>query len=80
ELREVSDNWLKGKPEKGFSLGYFDSYYLNQAPIAVMKDKDNKVVAFANIMPTGDHEMTSIDLMRSSEDAPSGIMDGIFIN
>ena len=24
--------------------------------------------------------MTSIDLMRSSEEAPSGIMDGIFIN
>jgi phosphatidylglycerol lysyltransferase len=80
ELKRVSDSWLKGKPEKGFSLGYFDKYYLNQAPIAVMKDRDNKVVAFANIMPTGDHEMTSIDLMRSSDDAPSGIMDGIFIN
>lgn len=80
ELRKVSDSWLKGKPEKGFSLGYFDKYYLNQAPIAVMKDRENRVVAFANIMPTGDHEMTSIDLMRSSDDAPSGIMDGIFIN
>ncbi|WP_422664723.1 bifunctional lysylphosphatidylglycerol flippase/synthetase MprF [Apilactobacillus bombintestini] len=80
ELKDVSDDWLHGKPEKGFSLGYFDKYYLNQAPIAVMKDKDNQVVAFANIMPTGDHEMTSIDLMRSSEAAPSGIMDGIFIN
>lgn len=80
ELKVVSDQWLKGNPEKGFSLGYFDKYYLSQAPIAIMKDKNNKIVAFANIMPTGDHEMTSIDLMRSSNDAPSGIMDGIFIN
>ncbi|UQS85764.1 bifunctional lysylphosphatidylglycerol flippase/synthetase MprF [Apilactobacillus apisilvae] len=80
ELKYVSDQWLKGNPEKGFSLGYFDRYYLSQAPIAVMKDKNNKIVAFANIMPTGDHEMTSIDLMRSSNNAPSGIMDGLFIN
>ncbi|MHA8262560.1 bifunctional lysylphosphatidylglycerol flippase/synthetase MprF [Lactobacillaceae bacterium Melli_B3] len=80
ELKSVSDQWLDGNPEKGFSLGYFDPYYLNQAPIAIMKDKDGAVVAFANIMPTGEHDITSIDLMRSSADAPSGIMDGIFIN
>ncbi|MCK8625024.1 bifunctional lysylphosphatidylglycerol flippase/synthetase MprF [Apilactobacillus sp. M161] len=80
KLKSVSDEWLKGNPEKGFSLGYFDKYYLSQAPIAIMKDKDAKIIAFANIMPTGDYEMTSIDLMRSSKDAPSGIMDGLFIN
>ncbi|MHA8137900.1 bifunctional lysylphosphatidylglycerol flippase/synthetase MprF [Lactobacillaceae bacterium Scapto_B20] len=80
ELKSVSDQWLDGNSEKGFSLGYFDSYYLNQAPIAIMKDKDGVVVAFANIMPTGEHDITSIDLMRSSADAPSGIMDGIFIH
>ncbi|UQS87010.1 bifunctional lysylphosphatidylglycerol flippase/synthetase MprF [Nicoliella spurrieriana] len=80
ELKAISDQWLNGNSEKGFSLGYFDAYYLNQAPIAIMKDKDGKVVAFANIMPTGEHAITSIDLMRSSDDAPSGIMDGIFIN
>ncbi|MEJ6400223.1 bifunctional lysylphosphatidylglycerol flippase/synthetase MprF [Nicoliella lavandulae] len=80
ELKSVSDQWLDGNSEKGFSLGYFDPYYLNQAPIAIMKDDKGKVVAFANIMPTGEHDITSIDLMRSSEDAPSGIMDGIFIN
>ncbi|MBW1605992.1 bifunctional lysylphosphatidylglycerol flippase/synthetase MprF [Lactobacillus sp. Sy-1] len=80
ELKTISDQWLNGNSEKGFSLGYFDPYYLNQAPIAIMKNKDGRVVAFANIMPTGEHEVTSIDLMRSSDDAPSGIMDGIFIN
>jgi phosphatidylglycerol lysyltransferase len=31
-------------------------------------------------MPTGNNEVTSIDLMRSSADAPSGIMDEVFIH
>ncbi|KRN79328.1 hypothetical protein BGL34_05295 [Fructilactobacillus lindneri] len=80
KLKKISDEWLKGRDEKGFSLGFFDPYYLNQAPIAVISDKDDHIVAFANIMPTGDHVMTSIDLMRSGDDAPSGIMDAIFID
>ncbi|WP_268912779.1 bifunctional lysylphosphatidylglycerol flippase/synthetase MprF [Lentilactobacillus sp. SPB1-3] len=79
-LREISDEWLDGKEEKGFSLGFFDEYYLNQAPIAVMKTPEGKIVAFANIMSSGNSSVTSIDLMRSSADAPSGIMDGIFVN
>jgi phosphatidylglycerol lysyltransferase len=80
QLKAISDSWLAGKAEKGFSLGFFDRYYLEQTPIAVIRDKDGKLVAFANLMPTGDHEITSIDLMRHSQDAPSGIMDEIFIN
>ncbi len=79
-LKQISDDWLDGQQEKGFSLGYFDPDYLNQAPIAIMKDANGKIVSFANLMPTGNHNVTSIDLMRSSQSAPSGIMDGIFIN
>ncbi len=80
KLRLISEEWLEGREEKGFSLGFFDDYYLNQAPIAVIHDQDDEIVAFANLMPTGDHQTTSIDLMRSGGTAPSGIMDAIFIN
>ena len=79
-LKQISDEWLDQKAEKGFSLGFFDRYYLEQAPIAVMRDKAGKIVAFANVMPDGNKTTTSIDLMRSSSEAPSGIMDGILIN
>lgn len=79
-LKHVSDSWLNGRNEKGFSLGFFDKYYLNQAPIAVVYNKDHQIVAFANMMPTGTHKITSIDLMRHTQQAPSGIMDEIFIN
>jgi len=42
-------------------------------------DAEGTLVAFANLMPTGDQQMTSIDLMRARRDAPSGIMDGLFV-
>ncbi|MHC9536625.1 bifunctional lysylphosphatidylglycerol flippase/synthetase MprF [Dellaglioa sp. BT-FLS60] len=81
ELKDISDSWLGGQSEKGFSLGFFDDYYLNQAPIAVINDSEGRKVAFATMMPTGNHRVLSIDLMRySREMAPSGIMDKIFIS
>ncbi|EKP96834.1 bifunctional lysylphosphatidylglycerol flippase/synthetase MprF [Lacticaseibacillus paracasei] len=80
DLQTVSDSWLDGRSEKGFSLGFFDRHYLNQAPIAVVRAPDGKIVAFATDMPTGNNEVTSIDLMRSSAYAPSGIMDEVFIH
>lgn len=65
DLQTVSDSWLDGRSEKGFSLGFFDRHYLNQAPIAVVRAPDGKIVAFATDMPTGNNEVTSIDLMLS---------------
>lgn len=79
-LRSVSDSWLQGESEKGFSLGFFDETYLNQAPIAVVYDPKQVIVAFANIMPQGNQDVASIDLMRSSQAAPSGIMDTVFVH
>ena len=80
ELKKVSDSWLGDQVEKGFSLGFFDPYYINQAPVGTVRDKDGKLVAFATFMPTGGKEVLTIDLMRHSKDAPSGIMDKIFIS
>lgn len=80
ELKAVSDDWLGKQIEKGFSLGFFDNYYIQQAPVGTVRDKDGKLVAFATFMPTGSKKILTIDLMRHSHDAPSGIMDKIFIS
>lgn len=79
ELKAVSDEWLDHQVEKGFSLGYFDPAYLNTAPIGIVTDAHDKIVAFATFMPTGGKKILTIDLMRHTHDAPSGIMDKIFI-
>ena len=67
------------RSEKGFSLGFFDEDYLNEAPVCLIRDASGKLVAFASMMPM-DEKTLSIDLMRHSQDAPSGIMDKIFIS
>ena len=44
EMKQVSDSWLGNETEKGFSLGFFDSYYINQAPVGIIRDKEGKMV------------------------------------
>ena len=79
-LKEISDNWLDGRQEKGFSLGYFDEKYIQLAPIALVRDKDDKVQAFVTFLASNGPEEASIDLMRYHlRTAPNGIMDYLFV-
>jgi phosphatidylglycerol lysyltransferase len=80
QLRRISDEWLAGKAarEKGFSLGRFDEAYLVHFPVAVARRGDT-IVAFANVLQGGDGEELSVDLMRYSDDAPSGVMEYLFV-
>nr|WP_307775690.1 phosphatidylglycerol lysyltransferase domain-containing protein [uncultured Cetobacterium sp.] len=80
EIEEVSNEWLGDKvaDEKGFSLGKFSKEYLLNFPIAVIKDGE-KILAFGNIMATKNKKEIALDLMRYRNDAPSGIMDYIFV-
>lgn len=81
ELEKVSLNWLNGRKEKGFSLGFFNRDYLQLAPIAVVKDETGKILAFANFLPTNNTELATVDLMRYElDETPNGIMDYLFIN
>ncbi|MDY3006828.1 bifunctional lysylphosphatidylglycerol flippase/synthetase MprF [Anaerococcus porci] len=81
QLKKISDSWLDGKKEKGFSLGFFDRTYLNESDIAVVYDRDRNIIAFANL-PYGNIEnWMTVDLMRYKKDAnPDGLMDFLFIN
>ena len=80
-LEEISTHWLEGRPEKGFSLGFFSRPYLQRGDIALIRDENEKVVAFANIMPDFSDEMATIDLMRHDpETAPAGTMDYLFVS
>ncbi|MGG4017972.1 bifunctional lysylphosphatidylglycerol flippase/synthetase MprF [Priestia megaterium] len=80
QLKGVSDAWLNGKKEKGFSLGYFNLDYINRAPVAILADKDGYIVAFYTLMPVYQPNEISIDLMRYIPNAPSGVMDAMLIH
>ena len=78
ELKAVSDDWLRthSSAEKGFSMGRFDIAYLDIHPLAVAR-KDGKIVAFANVLRGA--EIAGIDLMRYSREAPTAVMDFLFV-
>lgn len=81
KLEMISDKWLDGRKEMGFSLGFFDRSYLQKSKIALIKDKDNEIIAFSNIIPNENSDEVTIDLMRFDHDKSiNGTMDFLFIN
>ena len=80
EMKTVSASWLseRNASEKRFSLGFFDEAYLRRFPAAVVK-KENRVVAFCNVLTGAGKEELSVDLMRFLPDAPAGVMEYLFI-
>ncbi|WP_379156789.1 bifunctional lysylphosphatidylglycerol flippase/synthetase MprF [Paenibacillus sp. sgz5001063] len=80
ELRQISEEWLDGRKEKGYSLGWFKPSYLQLAPIALLRGKEGEVLAFASIAPGYDGGYTlSVDLMRHLKKTPNGTMDYLFV-
>jgi len=79
-LKIISDQWLDNKNtrEKKFSLGCFDEEYLKKTKIAVVF-RGETPVAFANMWLSGVKQEISVDLMRYGADAPSGVMEYLFI-
>ncbi len=82
ELKFVSDEWLLSKQtrEKQFSIGYFDPRYLTSFPCAIVRDREKKIVGFANILPGPGEEEFSVDLMRYVPQCPNGVMDFLFLH
>lgn len=81
ELKFVSDRWLSEKRgrEKRFSVGRFDAAYLQHFRIGVAR-KAGRIVAFASLMETPTRQGASVDLMRFGAEAPSGVMEFLFVS
>lgn len=75
--REVSDEWLshKGVSEMQFSVGYLSVAYLKRFPLALLRDRSGRIVAFANILAGRPGSDMTIDFMRYRAEAGSGLME-----
>ena len=80
ELKVISDAWLTGKNvrEKGFSLGRFNEDYIKHFRVAIIRF-EGKPVAFANLLETHSHELSSLDLMRAHPQAPKLTMEFMMV-
>lgn len=80
-LEIISDKWLKGREEKGFTMGFFDRDYLNQSNLALVFDQNKEITAFTSLMPNYDENIMTIDLMRYDTDMNvNSMMDYLFLN
>jgi len=82
QLKIISDEWLEGRKEMGFSLGQFDKSYLKHSQIAIIKHVEtSEIIAFASIMPSYDkNKSASIDLMRFKKEVPNNTMSFLILN
>lgn len=80
-LEIISDKWLKGREEKGFTMGFFDRDYLNKSKLALVYNQNKEITAFTSLMPNYDENIMTIDLMRyDTEMNVNSMMDYLFLN
>lgn len=81
EAREVSEAWLSepGRRERGFTLGRFEQDYIEDTSLFVVRDAEESIAAFANLVPSYRPDEATIDLMRHRPEVPNGVMDYLFI-
>lgn len=83
EIKGISNAWLGSRKEKGFSVGYFYDDYVARFPLAIIKNQDGDIIAFATLaynQPKIDRTL-AIDLMRyQPEKSPNATMDFLFVS
>jgi phosphatidylglycerol lysyltransferase len=78
-LKDISDEWLElvHGSEKNFTVGKFQNETINSSNIVVIKDSNNKIIAFTNFYKYGKNNLV-IDLMRHKKDIPPDTMLYLF--
>ncbi|PSL47231.1 phosphatidylglycerol lysyltransferase [Chitinophaga niastensis] len=81
ELKIVSDEWLHQYEVKEltFSQGLFDADAMRGQDVIAVRDAENKVVAFLNVIPDYAPGECTYDMIRKTADAPGGVMDALII-
>ncbi len=81
KIRLVSDEWLENTTRKEliFSQGMFIWEELKKNTIIAVENPEEKVVAFLNVIPDYAGGEATYDLIRTTGDAPGGVVDFILV-
>jgi phosphatidylglycerol lysyltransferase len=81
KLKTVSEEWLKlsERNEIIFSQGMFVEKEIKEQTVITVENREEKIIAFLNIIPDYAENEGTYDLLRKTADAPNGIMDYIHI-
>ena len=81
ELERVTDTWLAGAPERGFSMA-MDSLrnpHCAETLVLTALDEDGAVGGFLQFVPTSGRHAVSLSLMRRRPDAPNGLTEFMIV-
>ena len=80
EAQQISRQWLAlpHHREYGFFQGKFDRGYMEKCTLCVLRDKDGRMVAFINEVPSYRPGEAAFDLMRYVPGSHWGAMDYLF--
>jgi phosphatidylglycerol lysyltransferase len=81
-FRAISDEWLArpGRMERRLLLGFYEQGYMQQCPVAVLRDEKHQVQGFMNLVPTYLPHTANYDLLRCSNAAPGNSNDFLVLN
>jgi phosphatidylglycerol lysyltransferase len=81
KLNAVSLEWLRltERDEIVFSQGMFVEKEIKGQTVITVENKEEKIIAFLNIIPDDVKNEGTYDLLRKTGDAPNGIMDYMLI-
>jgi phosphatidylglycerol lysyltransferase len=76
QLRGVSERWLtlRKTREKGFSTGFFNPSYLQQFPLALVRE-EGRITAFASLRMAPSAGESAMDLLRSDSEERAALED-----
>ena len=76
-LESVSEAWLRGNGERGFSVAAFGQRFI-EAQSVVLASQRGRLLAFVTVMTTDLQSEATIGLMRQRPDAPPYTMELVF--
>ena len=73
ELTALSDKWSQHQPERYFSVGRFNPYYIQQGDLGLVFNQEDNIVGFITVKPGKKESEVGYDLIRMAMDIPDAI-------
>jgi lysyl-tRNA synthetase, class II len=78
ELADVSAAWLRGEPERGFSMS-IDDLHVPGTVLAFAEDAEGRIGGFLHLAPSSAGGGWSLSTMRRRPDAPNGLTEFLVV-
>jgi lysylphosphatidylglycerol synthetase-like protein (DUF2156 family) len=78
ELRDVSDAWRCGQPERGFSMA-IDDLHVPGTVLALAEDSDGRIGGFLHLAPSAAGRGWSLSTMRRHPKTPNGLTEFLVV-